>query len=113
MNGLYCGEDAPRREYSWFFNAAGPEQPVCFGGSALPDEYGALYLGSPDDKVIYLTFDAGYDNGNVARTVEILHENEVTGAFFILPEMAVSHSELLLKMAEYYKRLQFLCINEA
>ena len=88
-------------EYDWFFKPSGHEQPLCLDGNTLPDEYGALYLGSPDEKVIYLTFDAGYDNGNVAKTVEILHENSVTGAFFILPEMARSHSELLLKMAEY------------
>lgn len=98
---LISASKSQNGEYSWYFKPAGHEQPVCFGGDGLPGEYGALYLGAPDEKVVYLTFDAGYDNGNVARTVEILHENEVTGAFFILPEMARSHADVLLKMAEY------------
>ncbi len=98
---LMSARSAGKGEYNWYFKAAGHEQPVCFGGDKLPDEYGALYLGSPEEKTVYLTFDAGYDNGNVARTVEILHENGVTGAFFILPEMARSHADVLLKMAEY------------
>ena len=36
------------------------------------------------DKVIYLTFDAGYENGNVEKIVDILNEENVKGAFFIL-----------------------------
>ena len=35
-------------------------------------------------KVAYLTFDAGYENGNVAKILDTLAEKEVTGAFFIL-----------------------------
>ena len=36
--------------------------------AATPDtrtllQYGAFYIGSADDKVLYLTFDAGYENG--------------------------------------------------
>jgi len=83
------------KEYDWYFKAAGHERPVCFGGDTLPDEYGALYLGSPIEKTVYLTFDAGYDNGNVTRCAEILDQNGVTAAFFILPEMARSHAGLL------------------
>ena len=36
------------------------------------------------EKVIYLTFDVGYENGNVAKILDILKEKEVTGAFFVL-----------------------------
>ena len=36
------------------------------------------------EKVIYLTFDAGYENGNVEKIVDILNEEKVKGAFFIL-----------------------------
>ena len=97
---LLGAKNGENGEYDWFFKPSGHEQPLCLGGSSLPGEYGALYLGSPDEKVIYLTFDAGYDNGNVTRVAGILRENSVTAAFFILPEMARSHSELLLALAE-------------
>ena len=36
------------------------------------------------DKVLYLTFDAGYENGNVGTILDILKEENVPGAFFIL-----------------------------
>ncbi len=53
-----------------------------------------------DEKVLYLTFDAGYENGNVEKTVDILKEHEVTGAFFILKHFANENPELCKKMAE-------------
>lgn len=96
---LISAKEGRSGEYAWFFKPAGHDQPLCFDGNTLPDEYGALYLGSKDEKVIYLTFDAGYDNGNVTKIADILCENGVNAAFFILPEMARSHAELLIKLA--------------
>ncbi len=51
-----------------------------------------------DEKVLYLTFDAGYENGNVEKIVDILAEKNVTGAFFILKHFAQANSQLCLKM---------------
>lgn len=53
-----------------------------------------------DEKVLYLTFDAGYENGNVEKTVEILKEHKISGAFFILKHFAVENPELCKKMVE-------------
>ncbi len=36
------------------------------------------------DKVVYLTFDAGYENGSVARVLDALAEADAAGAFFVL-----------------------------
>lgn len=52
------------------------------------------------DKVIYLTFDAGYENGNVERIVNVLDANSVKGAFFILENLARTKPLLVKKMAE-------------
>ena len=30
-------------------------------------KYGAYYMGSADEKTLYLTFDCGYENGNTAK----------------------------------------------
>lgn len=88
-------------QYNWFFKSGNNgEQPVVFGGNTMPDKYGSLYMGAKDEKVIYLTFDAGYDNGNVRKTVEILNKQNVTGAFFILPEMVKSHTDLIIEASE-------------
>ncbi len=52
------------------------------------------------DKVVYLTFDAGYENGNVARVLDTLREADVTGAFFVLGHLAEVHPELLRRMVD-------------
>ncbi len=53
-----------------------------------------------DEKVLYLTFDAGYENGNVEKIVDILKEKEVTGAFFILKHFVEENPDLCKKMRE-------------
>ena len=52
------------------------------------------------DKVIYLTFDAGYENGNVARILDVLKEENVKGSFFILSHLIRKNADLVKRMAE-------------
>lgn len=52
-----------------------------------------------EDKVLYLTFDAGYENGNVAKVLDVLQTENVPGAFFIL-EGLVKHSPELVQRME-------------
>ena len=47
-------------------------------------QYDAAYLGDTSQKVIYLTFDAGYENGNVEKIVDALDAHGAHGSFFIL-----------------------------
>ena len=51
-------------------------------------------------KVIYLTFDAGYENGNVAKILDILKEEKVPGAFFLLDNIILKNTDLVLRMAD-------------
>ena len=52
------------------------------------------------DKVIYLTFDAGYENGNVERVLDVLKEQSVPGAFFILSNLINKNTNLVKRMFE-------------
>lgn len=91
--------DASAKEYNWFFKPkANHEQPLIFDGNTLADDYNCLYLGDKDDKVIYLTFDAGYENGNVEKTLDILYAHNAQAAFFILPALIKSNTELVVRM---------------
>lgn len=72
----------------------------------LPSEFrfitkhGGYWLGKADSgKVIYLTFDAGYENGNVVKILDILKEKKVPGAFFILENLVRRNPELVIRMA--------------
>ena len=51
------------------------------------EKYDGFFLGK-DEKVIYLTFDAGYENGNVEKILDVLKAEEVPAAFFILENLA-------------------------
>lgn len=46
------------------------------------EENGGIFLGE-DDKVLYLTFDAGYANENVEKILDTLKEKDVKGSFFL------------------------------
>ncbi len=70
----------------------------------LPDmqllaQNGGIALGA-DEKKIYLTFDAGYENGNVARVADTLKQNGVNGAFFILSNIVETNPELIRRLAQ-------------
>ncbi len=52
------------------------------------------------DRVVYLTFDAGYENGNVAKVLDTLKEENVPGAFFVLENLAKREPDLLLRMTQ-------------
>jgi peptidoglycan-N-acetylmuramic acid deacetylase len=48
--------------------------------------------------VIYLTFDAGYENGNIARILDTLKSHNAEGAFFILENLIRRNPELVERM---------------
>ena len=53
---------------------AAPQGPLHAG--TLKD-LGAAYMGDGSEKVLYLTFDAGYENGCTARILDALAKHEV------------------------------------
>ena len=55
---------------------------------------GAILLG-PDEKRVYLTFDAGYINENVLKITEVLEEEEVPATFFILRQVVRENAPLI------------------
>ena len=68
-------------------------------------EHGGAYVDKDhgdqcQEKVIYLTFDAGYENGNVAKILDILQEHQIKGAFFILGNLINRNPELVQRMAD-------------
>lgn len=73
-------------QYGWFFKPCdNHSQPIVFGNNKFPEKYGTISIGSPDEKVIYLTFDAGYASENLSKILDILKNQNVKAAFFILP----------------------------
>ena len=66
--------------------------------SYIEEENGFFIGKDPEEKVIYLTFDAGYENGNIARILDTLKAHNAEGAFFILENLIRRNPELVERM---------------
>ena len=80
-------------------------QPLVGPDLSFAESLGAYYIdhkhGDNDtEKVIYLTFDAGYENGNVEKILDVMKEKQVTGAFFVLENLIIKNTELVVRMAD-------------
>jgi len=63
----------------------------------LLQKNGAIYK-SDETKVLYLTFDEGYENGYTAKILDVLKENNVPAAFFVTGPYIKKESELVKRM---------------
>ena len=72
--------------------------PVGTAGSAQLKTYDAVYLGDPSQKRIYLTFDAGYENGCTQQILDTLAEHEVPAAFFLVGNYLQKEPDLVRRM---------------
>lgn len=60
--------------------------------------YDAVYLGDTNEKVIYLTFDAGYENGCTEKILDTLKTHEVPAAFFLVGNYLEQNADLVRRM---------------
>ena len=74
--------------------------PVGNAGSAQLQQYDAAFLGDPGEKVIYLTFDAGYENGSTEKILDTLKKHQVPAAFFLVGNYMQQNADLVRQMAE-------------
>lgn len=63
-------------------------------------EYDAYYVGDTEDKVIYLTFDAGFENGHTEAILDALKKHNAQGTFFVVGHYLESAPELVKRMME-------------
>lgn len=63
-------------------------------------KYDAYYAEDTEEKVIYLTFDAGYENGNTEPILDALKKHQVPATFFVVGPFISEHPEIVKRMAE-------------
>ena len=71
-------------------------------GNATPEylaQYDALYRRETQEKVLYLTFDAGYENGNTAPILDALKKHGVKATFFLVGNFLETEPDLVRRMA--------------
>ena len=62
--------------------------------------YDAYYCGQGDEKVIYLTFDCGYENGNTEPILDALKKHNAPATFFVVGHFLESAPEIAKRMVE-------------
>ena len=81
-------------------------QPVAAPPLREAEKYGGYYIDhthtdpNADDKVVYLTFDAGYENGCTAQILDILQKHDVKAAFFLVGNYMERNADLVRRMVE-------------
>ena len=63
-------------------------------------KYETYYLGDTEQKKIYLTFDAGYENGNTGAILDALKKHRVPAAFFVVGHYLETAPDLIKRMVE-------------
>ena len=56
------------------------------------------YLGDASEKVLYLTFDAGYENGCTEKILDVLKKHQVPAAFFLVGNYLEKNADLVRRM---------------
>ena len=79
------------------FQAEG-RTPVGTVGQTVLDAYDAAYVGDAGENVLYLTFDAGYENGFTEGILDVLKKHEVPAAFFLVGNYLEKEPELVRRM---------------
>ena len=72
-------------------------------GNAGKDQlraYDAAYIGDSTRKVLYLTFDAGYENGCTEKILDVLKDQQVPAAFFLVGNYLEMNADLVRRMVE-------------
>jgi peptidoglycan-N-acetylmuramic acid deacetylase len=88
------------KEYNWYFLYRGtgktpdpPQETVSFRS-----KYNSYYIGDTTKKIIYLTFDEGYENGYTATILDVLKRHNVKAAFFVVKPYLTTNPELVKRM---------------
>ena len=72
-------------------------------GNATFDElkaYNAYYAEDTEEKVLYLTFDCGYENGNTEPILDALKKHKAPATFFVVGNFISTSPDLVKRMHE-------------
>ena len=90
------------KEYNWYFQPRndnsppnGPKETI-----QLISNYECYHLGDTSKKVLYLTFDEGYEAGYTAPILDVLKKHNVKAAFFVVKPYITSNPELVKRMVD-------------
>ena len=96
---IFAGSSLETGSWGLSFREEGAP-PIGNAGRDQLKAYDAAYLGDPSRKVLYLTFDAGYENGCTGKILDVLQEQQVPAAFFLVGNYLEKNADLVRRMVE-------------
>ena len=97
--GLSHAAAIPTGSWGIHFQTEG-EPPVGNTSQTALSRYDAAFLGDTNQKVLYLTFDAGYENGFTPQILDVLKKHQVPAAFFLVGNYLEREPDLVRRMTE-------------
>ncbi len=86
--------------YDWYFKPTNDNsQPSVIPEADFLNDYNVIYLGNDSDKTLYLTFDAGYDNGYHTQILDTLKQKNVKAAFFVDGNFVKTNPDIVKRMS--------------
>lgn len=98
-----CGRAASAELHWYCMRQKAHRQAIAAPELRFVEEYGGYYIDhahneGSEEKVVYLTFDAGYENGNVEKILDTLKETQTPAAFFVLKHFVTANTALAKRM---------------
>ncbi len=94
---IFMGSRIETGSWGLSFRDAGAP-PVGNAGRDQLRAYDAAYIGDSTRKVLYLTFDAGYENGCTEKILDVLKQQQVPAAFFLVGNYIEKNGDLVRRM---------------
>ncbi len=98
LGAVIRGSAVPTGSWGLSFRQEGTP-PIGNAGVDQLKKYDAVYLGDTQQKVLYLTFDAGYENGCTEKILDTLKKHDVKAAFFLVGGYIQRNADLVRRMA--------------
>ena len=94
---ILAGSALPTGSWGLSFPQEGAP-PVGNAGADQLRRFDAAYVGSSTEKVAYLTFDSGYENGATGKILDVLQRHQVPAAFFLVGNYIEKNPDLVRRM---------------
>lgn len=88
------------KELNWYFNPRNDGLPPegAKDGIHLLQKFDSYYLGDTSKKILYLTFDEGYENGYTNKILDTLKKYNIKAAFFVVKPYIKANPEIIKRM---------------
>lgn len=103
---LFVSKSNAQEAINWYcIRQKNHVQPMLDQTLSIVNDYDVYWVDSnhktqSDEKVIYLTFDAGYENGNIEKILDVLKEEDVKAGFFVLENIILKNKSLIQRMID-------------